>query len=376
MPLDSKYKSIIEIGLLLGFAVLIAVAFSVGMTYYLGGSAHPTVAVTTGSMLPIYNGFQDDDEGFSPIHPFRGDILLVKKVPIETIEVGDVIIFNSTSSDLDEPIVHRVVAKWKNEDSGEYFFKTNGDNNEPPDGDVVLGEDVFGVVVFRVPHIGWFLLVIQTTVGRLIVLGLAILLLFIGDDSEEEEEHHDEGRENVYQDTQSQKSRIRTIGKKMISQKSYAYMVLGLGIIVLFLVTNVFYAFTITPSIGIYSITDTTRSTNLLDSSESSRLSLRRSFHLSEIQNQTTYFFPVYIEIQSGGIFNNIDRLEIRVNETKGLYRWTTVYNFIGTRVFKGAIIAIMDSGTSNVVVSVTLVSRGIFASPTQVFTFPLTLRR
>lgn len=386
MPLDSKYKSIIEIGLLLGFAILIAVAFSIGLTYYLGGSSHPTVAVTTGSMIPIYNGFQDNDDGYSPIHPFRGDILLVKKVPIETIEVGDVIIFNSTNPTLDEPIVHRVVAKWQNEDSGEYFFKTNGDNNEQPDDEIVSGENVFGVVVFRVPHIGWFLLVVQTTVGRLIVLGLAILLLFVGDDSKEEnqEKFNKGGEENLHQeDLSPQKSRIKIIGKKVISQKSYVYMVLGLGIIVIFLVTNVFYAFTTTPSIGIYSVTDTKRSTNLLHSSDSSRLNLKRECYpqknncqWTDSSNQTSYFFPVLIEIQSGGIFNNIDRIEIRVNETEGLYRWTTVYNFIGTRVFKGAIIAIMDSGTSNVSVSVTLVSRGLFASPPQVLNFPLTLLR
>lgn len=327
-------------------------------------------------MLPIYNGFQDDDKGTdNDIHPFRGDILLVKKVPIESLEVGDVIVFNTTNNNREPPVVHRVVAIWQ--DDGEYFFKTNGDNNLGPDPEsswITTGNDVIGVVVFRIPHIGWFLLVVQTTVGKLIVLALAILVLFVGDDSEEEKNSVDKKKLDTTDENDSVAliSRIKNLGTKIIEKKSYTYAVLALGLIIIFLGSNLLSSFLYSPSVKIYRYNDDSQTANLIESP--STLSL--SYLLTNYGNQTAYFFPVLIEIQSGGIFNNIHRIEIRVNETKGLYRWNTVYNFIGIRVFKGAIIAVMEGdSTSKVSVSVTVFSRGFFASSPQLLSFNITLR-
>ena len=157
-----------------------AVVITTGISFYSGGISDPIVAVTTGSMLPFYNGFQDGEK--DPINPFRGDALLIKKVPIDSINVGDVIVFNISS--LEDPVVHRIIAKWQ--ENGEYFFKTNGDNRDDPDGWTIAGEDVIGLVILRIPHVGWLWLAVKTTFGQLIVLVIAILLLFVGNDSEEE----------------------------------------------------------------------------------------------------------------------------------------------------------------------------------------------
>jgi len=373
LPLNPKYKTIIELGLLLGTAVLIAIAVSAGISVFLGGSSHPTVAVTTGSMLPIYNGFQDDDTpSGNDIHPFRGDILLVKKVPVKSLKVGDVIVFNTSNNDREPPVVHRVVAIWQ--DDGEYFFKTNGDNNLGPDTRwITTGNDVIGVVVFRIPHIGWFLLVVQTTAGKLIVLALAILVLFVGDDSEEGKNSVDKKKLDTADknDSVTLISKIKNLRTKIIQKKSYTYTVLALGLIIIFLGSNLLSSFLYSPSVKIYRYDDDSRIANLIESP--STLFESRSMNYA---NQTAYFFPVLIEIQSGGIFNNIDRIEIRVNETEGLYRWNTVYNFIGTCEFEGAIIAVMEGGSTSIVsVSVNVFSRGFFASSPQLLSFNITLR-
>ncbi len=319
-----------------------AIALSFGITIFLGGSKHPTVAVTTGSMLPIYNGFQDDE--YTDIYPFRGDILLVKKVPIESINIGDVIVFDTPS--VSDPVVHRVVAKWEENDT--FILKTNGDNNQYVDSWEVPRDNIHGVVVLRIPHIGWFLLVVQTTLGKIIILALAVLILFIGDDSEE------------------------AIGKRIVKKKRYIYAVLTSIIIILFLGSNLLSSFLYPPSVKLYRFDDEFREANLIVSP--SPLSSRNGWE--EYANQTAYFFPIQIEIQSGGIFNNIDRIEIRVNETKGIYRWNTVYNFVGTRVFKGAIISMMNSSTTVIAsISVSLYSRGLFASSPQFMTFKISLR-
>ncbi len=377
MPLNPKYKTIIELGLLLGFAILIAIAVSAGITLFLGGSRHPTVAVTTGSMLPIYNGFQDGE--YTEIYPFRGDILLVKKIPIESIEVGDVIVFNTTN--VSDPVVHRVVAKWQH--NGEYFFITNGDNNLLPDNweDVegtISGDKVFGVVVLRIPHIGWFLLVVQTTFGKIIILALAVLILFVGDESEEEASSIKKKQNFIHQEENTNLlSKIKVIGTKIIQNKSYLYVFLALMILILFLSANLLGSLVNPPSVKLYRIEDESRIANLILAPSSLSVSGNKDpYSWKDHTNQTIFFFPVQIEIQSGGIFNNIDRIEIRVNETKGLYRWTTVYNFIGTRIFEGAIIAVMDSNTiANASVSVTMYSRGLLAASPQSHSFSIILR-
>jgi signal peptidase I len=322
-------------------------------------------------MLPIYNGFQDNDG--TDIYPFRGDILLVKKVSIESIEVGDVIVFNTSNDKSNPPVVHRVIATWQN--NGEYFFETFGDNNDRTDSITfkTTGNDVKGVVVFRIPHIGWFLLVVQTTLGKIIILAFAVLILFVGDESEEDTPLSEEKTEAIHQKFSSNiVSYFISIGKRILQKKSYTYAVLASFIILLFLWVNLLSLFQYPPSVKLYRTDDEFRVANLMLSPSP----LTECEELKEITNLTTFFFFIQIEIQSGGIFNNIDRIEIRVNETKGLYRWNTVYNFVGTRVFKGGIIAVMNgSSTITASVSVSLYSRGIFASPPQFSNFLINLR-
>jgi signal peptidase I len=385
LPLNSKLKFILEIALLLGTAAGMAIIISFGITAYLGGSAHPTVAVTTGSMLPIYNGFQKSSN--SEIYPFRGDILLVKKVPVESIELGDVIVFDTPS--VPEPVVHRVIDKWLENNS--FYFKTNGDNNDNPDQWIVLGKNVYGVVVLRLPHVGWFLLVIQTTAGKILVLALVILLLFVGDDSEEEkdktipEEKEDQNfpPSNV-ENTRLQK--IKDIASKTIQSKKRIYAILILLIFSTFICGNLIGATNSSPSVNLYSYSISTEEkiNNLLESTETSTHTISTSFNSyntwdhGENSTQKAHFFPVQLEIRSGGLLNNIEKIEIltQANGTEGLYRWTIVYNFVGTRVLEGGIIAFLDgAGTYNATITLIVYSRGLVASPDQSLTFPLILQ-
>jgi signal peptidase I len=379
---NPKVKYIIEIGLLLGTAIIMALAISTGFTIYLGNPKHPHVAVTTASMVPIYNGFFQSDE-YSPIEVFQGDILLVRKVPIESIKVGDVIIFDTLK--VPDAVVHRVIAIW--EVNNTYYFKTNGDNNLSPDDWETTGDDVYGVVVNRIPHIGWFLLAIQTTLGRLLVFMLAILVLFLGDGSEEEENTPQENETKIGSNpgSKSFKPRIKNHMNKILKEKSYFYSFCAILIVLLFLGSNVLSAVFQSPSIKLYSLEDNTRSQNLLFSSESTTFQLsipnarRPNYEWSEIENNSkSYFFPIRIDLRSGGICNNIASFEIisNVDDREGLYRWTIMYNFIGTRTIEGGIIAHLDPSITSHEATITLILyiRGLFVSTPQIFHFPLIL--
>ena len=92
--------------------------------------------------LPFANGFN------------KGDIMILRGVKPEKINVGDVIVFKSNSKN---PIIHRVIQKWK--DSNTYYFQTKGDHNS--DSFEAIGEtripeeNVLGKAILRIPMLGW-----------------------------------------------------------------------------------------------------------------------------------------------------------------------------------------------------------------------------
>jgi signal peptidase I len=87
----------------------------------------------------------------------KGDILFVTGTKPEKINLGDVIIFESTYS---SPIIHRVIEITKSEEK--YTFSTIGDNNN---GQLVIEknipeENIIGKAQARIgPYIGWIKLI-------------------------------------------------------------------------------------------------------------------------------------------------------------------------------------------------------------------------
>jgi signal peptidase len=145
-------------------AVLVALVFMI--TY--GGMAiarivmsteSPVMVVPSTSMVPTLN---------------VGDIVIVKGVDANTITVGTIIIFRSPSGSID--IIHRVIGITR--EGGELYFKTKGDHNPSPDPWVpgVPAEYVKGVLVGRIPYVGYVTLALAGTLGY-IVIGLLIFLM-------------------------------------------------------------------------------------------------------------------------------------------------------------------------------------------------------
>ena len=370
MPLGPRYKSLIESIVLLGSAIVLVVIIAISFTTFLGNSTMPNVAVSTGSMLPIYNGFQDAE--LKPLHPFRGDILLVKKVPVSSLDIGDVIVFDTTT--IPDPVVHRIVAKWEN--NSILYFKTNGDNNEQPDGWTVEGEDVIGLVVIRIPHIGWFLLVIQTDLGKVLVILAAFLVLF-GEDilpilgiSEKKDLKQSENNKEE-RETGSSNPKISKNNKiTKLKKREFFYTGIAISILFIFLMSSITSSITLNPSFNCYQKNDFTHSQSLFDSSPSTMITLSDPNTWVE-NSQQVYFFPILIKITSGGIFNNIDRFQIKVNQSEGVYGWNIVYNFAGVRYIEGGIISHI---LGNVEITIDLYSRGIFSDSLQTYSFNLIL--
>lgn len=167
---SSKRKVIIA-------AILIIVAFSGSFLFYYIlqislNTQTPMVVVVSGSMEPTL---------------LKGDLLFLQgrdpsQIKTGTIidKQGDIIVFDARGlpgwiNPPNDPIVHRVVDKWYD---GGWFFRTKGDNNPIIDDAPVPESRILGVVVGRIPYIGW-VKILLTDSGLLIPLLVIVSALLI-----------------------------------------------------------------------------------------------------------------------------------------------------------------------------------------------------
>ncbi|KKK76308.1 hypothetical protein LCGC14_2864960, partial [marine sediment metagenome] len=117
----------------------------------------------------------------------KGDLLFLKGIDPALIKngtvhgkEGDIIVFDARGlsgwmNPPNEPIVHRVIGK--KYDNGWFFF-TKGDANPSHDDDWIPESRVLGVVVGRIPYIGW-VKILLTESGLLVPLLVIISGLLI-----------------------------------------------------------------------------------------------------------------------------------------------------------------------------------------------------
>jgi signal peptidase len=173
---------------------------------------YPMVVVISGSMEPKI---------------YRGDLLIVEGVDPEDIvsgtvegKEGDIIVFDSRGvwpGAKDEPIVHRVVGKYWDDATEQYYFWTKGDNNpdiDPPGfGEIALpASKVLGRVITIIPKIGYVRIYLaEGNMGYYIIGFLAILLVVsivkdILNPEEDEENIKEAKKKSVEKETKSTKN--------------------------------------------------------------------------------------------------------------------------------------------------------------------------
>ena len=102
-----------------------------------------------------------------------GDLIYVKEVPLNDIQVGDVISFDASE---DGTIVTHRVAEVDSE--GRKFY-TKGDANESRDGNPVLFENVLGVVQFSIPKLGYVSNYVSSEGGRYVAIVIVLVLVLL-----------------------------------------------------------------------------------------------------------------------------------------------------------------------------------------------------
>jgi signal peptidase len=128
--------------------------------------------VLSGSMEPTYH---------------VGSIIYVKKVDPITLKVGDPVTFIINGRTI---VTHRIIEVIPDgEDPTVVRFRTQGDNNDTPDGDPVHSKNVIGKPIFTVPLLGYVANYIQNPPGKyvaIITCSVLILLVMFGGGSDEE----------------------------------------------------------------------------------------------------------------------------------------------------------------------------------------------
>jgi len=115
---------------------VVIIWFSVGLFPF-----HPSV-VLSGSMRPVMDA---------------GDVVIIAKVPADVIKEGDIIQFRKEEQ---ITVMHRVIEIQETEEAK--LFITKGDDNDEPDKDPVIPENVVGKHVLTIPKIGWASIVVKS----------------------------------------------------------------------------------------------------------------------------------------------------------------------------------------------------------------------
>jgi len=124
---------------------VVASVISVLMIWFSVGvfSVYPNVIIS-GSMLPKID---------------IGDVVIVKRIEPEEVALGDVIQFREIEQDV--RVNHRVI-EIQEDERGLPLFITKGDNNESPDSEPVIAEQVMGRVIQVVPRLGWVTIALRS----------------------------------------------------------------------------------------------------------------------------------------------------------------------------------------------------------------------
>lgn len=158
-----------------GFAwyVFPVIAFSFVLTYFSLGLAWgvfpPFVPVQGGSMTPFLR---------------TGDIVLLHQVNPSTLKVGQVIAVETSKSvqqtyGVPAQVVHRIVKI--EHTAGGLAFKTKGDANSGPDVFITYAPDVVGLMIGKVPYLGYPVVFFKSRQGEIFAAAMAfVALVYLG----------------------------------------------------------------------------------------------------------------------------------------------------------------------------------------------------
>lgn len=102
------------------------------------------------------------------------DVVVIKEVPQNEINKGDIITFDVKG----EKITHRIT-NIEADENGELIYTTKGDANNIEDETKVTFEDIEGKYIGKIPKVGKIIMALKSKTTVFIILAILILLYFI-----------------------------------------------------------------------------------------------------------------------------------------------------------------------------------------------------
>ncbi len=170
------FKKLGNAGIIIGIIALILMFFSSLITKFIifpllgsmWNTSTPIAIMTSGSMShdgnfdqwwssqqELYSDLgisKDQFQKFSQSGGFdKGDILMIKGIDFDKLQVGDIILFESQRA----PIPHRIVRKY--EENGINYVETKGDHNvgSIPFEKKIKEDQIIGKISGVIPNLGW-----------------------------------------------------------------------------------------------------------------------------------------------------------------------------------------------------------------------------
>jgi signal peptidase I len=195
-------KMLVAVGIIFGatfggyFIMQISLGTNMPMVVVVSPSMEPTIM--TGDLLfvkgPVYADI------INGTHPDRtGDIIIYDSNDVWALPVSD-------------PIVHRCVGKNYSITEHKYYFQAWGDNNGAADegGVWIPQENVLGVVVGRVPYIGYIKIWLTNSgmaIPIMVFLGLLLVISIVYDITHPEDES-EKSKDKKSRDVKGQQQRL------------------------------------------------------------------------------------------------------------------------------------------------------------------------
>ena len=127
-------------------------------------------------ITPLLNAYVIVTESMVPTIKVN-DAIIISRVKNNSVKIGDVITFSSNDRYFDGlTVTHSVVGKELNE-SGNYTYRTKGDNNLVADTSLVNGNKIHGKVLFKIPKIGYVYNFISSPGGFILSIIFPVLLV-------------------------------------------------------------------------------------------------------------------------------------------------------------------------------------------------------
>lgn len=291
-------------------------------------------------MEPTYHGY---DKTNSTVDIFNGDFIILQK---RSAHIGDVILFKPVNSN--KLYLHRVVAEGII--NGQVYYLTKGDSNRytdiSPIGDTNFGwipkSNVFGVAIFTIHSIGWFVDQLTTPTFIISSLGAVVLLILAyvlyNKQIREKIKELGLGRQKTFYLT------IKTRRIKLTTKKMTKLFLLSSILLLSFTFVSLELANAAFNPINIELL-----STDDSPLPPSIDLSNPHLFDLEPLHynSQTIYLLDIKLKMSSGGLFNSLQSVKLQLlpvnesyNANNGLYyTWVSSSYFTGTIIVNGALI-------------------------------------